>query len=98
MANRLPLLSRYPWAHGALIAVRRRAFEAVGGFDESAGIEDFNLFLKLYKAGYGHGKSPVRSVQVRAISFPPRRMGRVVDGHSGGYLAEPMRPTEGWDR
>ena len=89
-ANKMPLLRRFPWAHGAMIAVRRAAFEAVGGFDEDAPIEDVNLFLRLWLAGFVHSRSPVSSVQIRHISFPPRRMNRVVDGHSGGYLARPM--------
>jgi cellulose synthase/poly-beta-1,6-N-acetylglucosamine synthase-like glycosyltransferase len=90
--NRLPLFRTYPWAHGACIAVRREAFWDVGGFDPTAGMEDFNLFLRLYKAGYRHAKSPVYSEQVRAITFPPRRMNVVKNGVSGGRLARPMRP------
>ena len=89
-ANKAPLFRDYPWAHGAFIAIRRKAFEQIGGFDENAPMEDINLFARLYNAGYKHNKSPVKSVQVRAISFPPRRMNCVVAGHSGRYIALPM--------
>lgn len=90
LMNRLPLFRTYPWAHGAVIAVRRTAFETVGGFDETAGMEDFNLFLKLYKAGFNHAKAPIYSEQIRAITFPPRRMNVVKNGCSGGRLARPV--------
>ena len=91
VANRTPLLRRYPWAHGALIAVRAVTFREVGGFDEAAPMEDINLFARLWKSGYRHAKSPVRTVQYRAISFPPRRMNVIRDGHSGGYLSPRMK-------
>ncbi|MFL5906678.1 MAG: glycosyltransferase family 2 protein [Solirubrobacterales bacterium] len=42
------------WAHGAFLLTRRKAFEQVGGFDESQWLyaEDIDLAWRLRKAGY----------------------------------------------
>jgi GT2 family glycosyltransferase len=43
-----------PWAHGALLLVRRRAWEAAGGFDDAMWFyaEDLDLCWRLRRAGF----------------------------------------------
>jgi glycosyltransferase involved in cell wall biosynthesis len=57
------------WEHTAtaLIMIRRAAFEAVGGYDESlrAGLEDYELGLRLAAAGYWGRDIPEYLLRVR---------------------------------
>jgi glycosyltransferase involved in cell wall biosynthesis len=46
-----------PIAHPTLV-VRRQAFEAIGGYRDAGWPEDYDLILRLWKAGYGLGKVP----------------------------------------
>lgn len=54
---RRELLVECPIAHPTL-AVRRNAFEAVGGYRETGGPEDYDLVLRLDRAGYDLGNVP----------------------------------------
>ncbi|MHB8663047.1 MAG: glycosyltransferase family 2 protein [Acidimicrobiales bacterium] len=52
------------WVSGAFIALRRSAFEAIGGFDESyfMFMEDVDLCRRLHQAGWGVAYEPAGSV------------------------------------
>jgi cellulose synthase/poly-beta-1,6-N-acetylglucosamine synthase-like glycosyltransferase len=53
-----------PYAQGANMAVRRRAFDAVGGFDENARSgEDADLSFRLAAAGWGMEERPRAEVE-----------------------------------
>lgn len=51
---------RIDWAHGALLLVRRTAFNAVGGFDPSQWMyaEDIDLHWRLARSGWGARYEP----------------------------------------
>jgi len=53
-----------PWVHGAALAIRRGAFEAVGGFDESFFMysEEVDLCYRLHAAGWQVHFAPVTTV------------------------------------
>lgn len=53
------------WAHGAFLALRRDAFEAVGGFDEEQWMyaEDLDLCWRLREAGWGTEYRPAAVVR-----------------------------------
>lgn len=53
-----------PSVKGAALAIRRKAFEAIGGFDESYFLyfEEFDLFSRLIDAGWQIHFAPVTSV------------------------------------
>jgi len=53
----LDLFVECPIAHPTLV-VRRQAFENVGGYRDSGWPEDYDLILRLWKAGYELGKVP----------------------------------------
>jgi len=66
------------WVSGACLAVRRRAFEAVGGFDEAffMFMEDVDLCRRLHVAGWG-------------VAYEPG--GRVVHVEGASRAAAPYR-------
>ncbi len=88
--NKLPPFKRFSWGHGSLLVVSREAFFGVGGYDETAGIEDVNILVRLWKAGYKFRVAPVTAVSIRRITFPPSRRDIIIEGHSG-RLSRPMR-------
>lgn len=72
-ANITPLLGEYGWGYGACLMVRRAAFLRVGGFSETAKMEDQDLLLRLKKNGYRHGRAPIVATTTRPNSFPSGR-------------------------
>lgn len=56
--------SPVPWVHGAALAIRREAFEAVGGFDVSFFMysEEVDLCYRLHAAGWQVHFAPVATV------------------------------------
>lgn len=56
---------RVPWAHGAFLLVRRRAFEEAGGFDPEQWMyaEDLDLAWRLRRAGWATRYVPEASVR-----------------------------------
>ncbi|HEV2754017.1 MAG TPA: glycosyltransferase family 2 protein, partial [Solirubrobacteraceae bacterium] len=53
-----------PWAHGALLLVRRAAWEQVGGFDDAMWFyaEDLDLCWRLNRAGWATRYVPAARV------------------------------------
>jgi len=65
-----------PWVRGAALAIRREAFEAVGGFDESFFIygEEMDLCYRLREANWSVHFAPVTTViHVGGASTDQRR-------------------------
>lgn len=58
------LARRVPWVNGAALAIRRRAFDAVHGFDESFFMysEEIDLCYRLRRAGWETHFAPVTDV------------------------------------
>ncbi len=56
---------RVDWAHGAFLIVRRRAFDATGGFDPDQWMyaEDLDLAWRLRKAGWATRYEPTAAVR-----------------------------------
>lgn len=87
------------WLSGACLLVRRTAFEAVGGFDESFFLycEDTDLCVRLHEAGYGVRFEPGAAARHQEGSSAPRselaaiharsRM-RYAELHSGRVMAQ----------
>lgn len=65
-----------PWVHGAALAIRREAFEMVGGFDEAFFMysEEVDLCYRLHDTGWQIHFAPVTTVvHVGGISTMQRR-------------------------
>jgi N-acetylglucosaminyl-diphospho-decaprenol L-rhamnosyltransferase len=86
------------WVSGACFLVRRAAFEAVGGFDESYFMyaEDVDLCWRLGKAGWRVAYAPeaeVTHLQGRATDHHPYRM---IIEHHRSLLRFASRSSAGW--
>jgi N-acetylglucosaminyl-diphospho-decaprenol L-rhamnosyltransferase len=85
------------WVSGAFVAVRRQAWDAVGGFDESffMFMEDVDLCWRLHRAGWGVAYEPGgRVVHLEGVSrsSAPYRM---IVAHHRSLLRYGWR-TGGW--
>jgi GT2 family glycosyltransferase len=88
---------RVPWVRGAALAIRRSAFDAVGGFDERYFMywEEVDLCRRLGAAGYETHFAPVTDVRhVRSASTGrhPAAMRREWLVSYGRYLARHETP------
>jgi N-acetylglucosaminyl-diphospho-decaprenol L-rhamnosyltransferase len=88
------------WVSGAAFLVRRRAFEAVGGFDESyfMYVEDVDLCWRLHRAGWAvlyEASAHVVHEQGRSTSRHPYRM---LAAHHHSILRFAARSTSGRER
>ena len=72
------------WLSGCAFAVRREAFEAVGGFDEGyfMYVEDVDLGLRLKRAGWRVRYEPSAVVEHRVGASTSRRPARMVVEHA----------------
>jgi GT2 family glycosyltransferase len=66
MSQDMTLRRSRPYAQTANCAVRRSAFESVGGFGEQARGEDADLCFRLYAAGWELEERPAARVEHRA--------------------------------
>jgi N-acetylglucosaminyl-diphospho-decaprenol L-rhamnosyltransferase len=76
------------WAHGAFLLIRRSAFEAVGGFDESQWMyaEDAEIAWRLREAGYSVFYEPAARVH-HAVSAATIQAFGQFDRHRREYEA-----------
>ena len=93
-----------PIAHPTLM-VRRHAFEAVGGYRETGGPEDYDLILRL--AAAGHGLANVREVlhewrlgahrlSERSVRYAPAAFRRLKTSFLSAGSLPPGRPLVIW--
>jgi len=88
------------WVSGACFLVRRRAFEELGGFDESYFMfaEDMDLCWRLHRAGWGVGFAP-GAVVTHAQGVSRRRHPyRMLVAHHRSALRFARRTNRGWRR
>jgi N-acetylglucosaminyl-diphospho-decaprenol L-rhamnosyltransferase len=88
------------WVSGACFAVRRSAFEAVGGFDESyfMYVEDVDLCWRLGHAGWTVRYWPAASVTHRQGVSTDRHPYRMILEHHRSLLRFAGRSSGGWRR
>ena len=86
------------WVSGACFLVRRAAFEAVGGFDESYFMyaEDVDLCWRLGRAGYGVAYAPAAEVTHTQGISTDRHPYRMILEHHRSLLRFAARSSEGW--
>jgi N-acetylglucosaminyl-diphospho-decaprenol L-rhamnosyltransferase len=92
------------WLSGCALALRREAFDAVGGFDPGYQlyVEDLDLGVRLRAAGWGLRFQPEASVEHRVGASTSRARGRALISHArsldrylkqqGGVAARLARP------
>jgi N-acetylglucosaminyl-diphospho-decaprenol L-rhamnosyltransferase len=88
------------WVSGAGLLVRRRAFEAVGGFDEAyfMYVEDVDLCWRLHRAGWGVLYEPSARVVHEQGRSTSRRPYRMLVAHHRSILRFAVRSTSGRER
>ncbi len=88
------------WVSGACFLVRRRAFEELGGFDESYFMfaEDMDLCWRAHQAGWGVGVEPA-AVVTHAEGLSRRAHPyRMLAAHHRSALRFAAHTTQGWRR
>ncbi|MDQ6725356.1 MAG: glycosyltransferase family 2 protein [Actinomycetota bacterium] len=93
-------VSEVDWVSGACMLVRRSAFEAVGGFDESyfMYVEDVDLCWRLGQAGWRIGYDPAGRV-VHALGASSRLMPyRMIAAHHRSLLRFATKTSTGAGR
>jgi N-acetylglucosaminyl-diphospho-decaprenol L-rhamnosyltransferase len=88
------------WVSGACFLVRRAAFEAVGGFDETYFMyaEDVDLCWRLGRAKWSVGYVPAAEVTHLQGVSTDRHPYRMIVEHHRSLLRFAFRSTEGWQR
>lgn len=88
------------WVSGACFLVRRSAFEAVGGFDESYFMyaEDVDLCWRLGRAGWRVAYVPAAEVTHAQGVSTDRHPYRMILEHHRSLLRFAARSTSGWRR
>lgn len=88
------------WVSGACLLVRRRAFDAVGGFDESyfMYLEDVDLCWRLHRAGYGVWYEAGAAVVHEQGRSTARRPYAMLVEHHRSLVRYAVATTEGWRR
>jgi N-acetylglucosaminyl-diphospho-decaprenol L-rhamnosyltransferase len=88
------------WVSGACFLVRREAFEAVGGFDESYFMyaEDVDLCWRLGRAGWTVGYVPDAEVTHHQGVSTDRHPYRMIVEHHRSLVRFWLRTTPGWRR
>jgi N-acetylglucosaminyl-diphospho-decaprenol L-rhamnosyltransferase len=88
------------WVSGACFAVRREAFEQVGGFDEAYFMyaEDVDLCWRLGRAGWGVAYVPAAEVTHLQGVSTDRHPYRMIVEHHRSLLRFAGRSTVGWRR
>jgi N-acetylglucosaminyl-diphospho-decaprenol L-rhamnosyltransferase len=92
--------ARADWVSGACLLVRRRAFEELGGFDESYFMfaEEMDLCWRAHRAGWGVGIEPAAVVTHTEGVSRRRHPYRMLVAHHRSALHFANRTTEGWRR
>ncbi len=88
------------WVSGACLLVRRRAFEELGGFDESYFMfaEEMDLCWRAHRAGWGVGVEPAAVVTHVGGVSRRRHPYRMLLAHHRSALHFANRTTQGWRR
>ena len=90
LLNVLTCVFRYKLFMSGFAAVRREAFEAVGGYDESVVFEEHSLTLEFYRRHFRGARLPVRVTTLRRWhGWSPHN-----DTTSRGKVHPPPKPGE----
>jgi GT2 family glycosyltransferase len=100
MSQNMTLRRRWPYAQTANCAVRRAAFEAVGGFDEQARGEDADLCFRLFEAGWElEERTQARVEHLSRETFRPWLSQQLRHGRAAAWLNRRWPgefPARGW--
>ncbi len=85
------------WVSGTAMLLRRSAFEAIGGFDESyfMYVEDVDLCWRLHAAGWGVSFVPDALVRHRIGGSSEQRPYRMIVAHHRSLLRFALKTTRG---